>query len=176
LLSLISRTGAPYRESFELPLDGAIEYWGQRYVSRGPLGVEVTAGYTGGRILVGVEVAASFAVPCSRCLAEAGLAIEGNLRYLFTLRREREEPEDSPRGEEDDGEIYVIPIDSFQSELDLSPYAWEVLCLSLPERALCSEDCRGLCPMCGQDLNERGCGCGVDDIDPRLAVLRGIES
>ena len=35
---------------------------------------------------------------------------------------------------------------------------------------LCSEDCKGLCPTCGKDLNEGPCGCGKE-VDPRLAVL-----
>ena len=38
-------------------------------------------------------------------------------------------------------------------------------------RVLCSEDCKGLCPKCGRDLNEGECGCDLKEPDPRLAVL-----
>lgn len=48
----------------------------------------------------------------------------------------------------------------------------ETIILSLPMRALCREDCRGICPECGQDLNEGSCNCRPSAIDPRLAVLR----
>jgi len=37
---------------------------------------------------------------------------------------------------------------------------------------LCDEDCKGLCPKCGQDLNQGQCGCVTKEIDPRLAVLQ----
>ena len=45
------------------------------------------------------------------------------------------------------------------------------LLLALPTKHLCREDCRGLCPRCGKNLNEGLCGCREDKVDPRLAVL-----
>ena len=45
------------------------------------------------------------------------------------------------------------------------------LLLALPTKHLCREDCRGLCPHCGKNLNEGLCGCREDKVDPRLAVL-----
>ena len=47
------------------------------------------------------------------------------------------------------------------------------LILSMPMKELCSEDCRGLCPRCGKDLNDGECGC-AEEIDPRLAKLAEI--
>ena len=44
--------------------------------------------------------------------------------------------------------------------------------LSLPIKPLCSEDCKGLCPQCGQDLNEGECDCEIENIDPRLQKLK----
>ncbi|MCC3144799.1 DUF177 domain-containing protein [Halanaerobium sp. Z-7514] len=44
--------------------------------------------------------------------------------------------------------------------------------LSLPIKPLCSEDCKGLCPQCGQDLNEAECDCEIESIDPRLEKLK----
>lgn len=44
--------------------------------------------------------------------------------------------------------------------------------LSLPIKTLCSEDCKGLCPQCGQDLNEAECDCEIESIDPRLEKLK----
>ena len=43
--------------------------------------------------------------------------------------------------------------------------------IHMPIRYLCREDCKGLCPMCGKDLNEGECGCKREEIDPRLEVL-----
>jgi uncharacterized protein len=45
----------------------------------------------------------------------------------------------------------------------------------LPTKRLCSEDCKGLCPYCGKDLNEGRCDCEVDEIDPRFEVLKKLK-
>lgn len=174
-ISLIPKNGEPCVESFELPVDGAIEHWGQAYSFRGPVSANIEAsspGAAGERILVKIGIRAEISLPCSRCLCETGLAIVGDLRYLFTLRPSREEEAGESWETDRDGDVDVIPLDAFEAELDLVPCVWEVLLLSLPEGALCSEDCRGLCPVCGKNKNEGGCGCKEDDTDPRLAVLR----
>ena len=46
--------------------------------------------------------------------------------------------------------------------LDVSDEAREALALSVPFRALCREDCKGLCPRCGKNLNEGPCGCKLE--------------
>lgn len=181
LLSSVPRSGEAVVESFELPMDGAIEHWGQVYTSCGPVYATVEANYTGERILARVSVRAEFSLPCSRCLAETGVAILGDLRYLFSLRssgrenREKNPDEEPGSAGDEDGDVDVIPVDSFQGELDLSQYMWEVLLLNLPERATCRDDCRGLCPVCGQNRNEADCGCTEDNTDPRFAILRDLE-
>ena len=48
------------------------------------------------------------------------------------------------------------------------------LILSLPFKNLCREDCRGLCPICGKNLNEGLCGCRPQTADPRLEILRQL--
>jgi len=49
------------------------------------------------------------------------------------------------------------------------------LLTSLPLQVLCRPACRGLCPHCGQNLNEKDCGCPQGDADPRFAVLRQLK-
>ena len=56
-------------------------------------------------------------------------------------------------------------------KIDLDALAWETLWTNLPLRLLCKEDCKGLCPKCGKDLNEGSCQCDHKEIDPRLAGL-----
>ncbi len=46
--------------------------------------------------------------------------------------------------------------------------------LNIPMKPLCSEDCKGLCPICGIDLNEKECTCKKEEIDPRFAVLQSL--
>lgn len=176
-ISLIPKSGEPYRESFELPAPGAIEHWGQRYTFRSPVSVDIEASCpppAGDRIFVKISIRADISLPCSRCLRETGLAIVGDLRYLFTLRSSWKEYADGSDEADQDGDADVIPVDAFEAELDLTSYVWEVLVLSLPEGVLCSGGCKGLCPICGKDKNEGDCGCKEDNTDPRLAVLREL--
>jgi len=59
-------------------------------------------------------------------------------------------------------------------ELDVNGLLWEEFVLALPVKPLCTENCKGLCPECGQDLNAGGCGCSEKQLDPRMAALRGL--
>lgn len=176
LISSIPKDGELFNESFELPLNGIVDHWGQDYKSSAPLSVNVVASLTGDRILVRIALTAEFFLPCSRCLCETPLAINGDLRYLFTLRSLKDELEGSASFSDEDGDVDIIPVDTFQSELDLKSYVWEVLLLNLPERVLCSDGCKGLCPVCGHDRNESECGCKDEGDDPRMAVLRNFKT
>ncbi|MDR1650293.1 MAG: DUF177 domain-containing protein [Synergistaceae bacterium] len=181
LLSNIRKNGEPHGEVLELPIHGSVEYWGQSYAAKGPLSVRLTANYAGENIVVLVEIKGKFSLPCSRCLKETILAIDGNMRYLFTLRhpvdggKRRGRQDDGTEADEPDGDVDVIYLDGYQAELDLSHNVWETLILNLPERALCMEDCLGLCPVCGCDRNAFECGCSAEEGDPRFGVLRGFE-
>ena len=59
-------------------------------------------------------------------------------------------------------------------ELEIDELARENLIASLPYRPLCCEDCRGICPVCGQNLNEKVCKCETSepDVDPRWGDLK----
>ncbi len=56
--------------------------------------------------------------------------------------------------------------------IDLTGEVREAVLVDIPIRTLCAEDCQGLCPICGADLNPGPCGCGVGQIDPRWEALR----
>jgi uncharacterized protein len=51
----------------------------------------------------------------------------------------------------------------------------EQVLLQIPPSPLCAEQCQGLCPKCGKDLNEGDCGCDRTVVDPRWAALKGIQ-
>lgn len=71
---------------------------------------------------------------------------------------------------EDDSELILVE----NYMLDIDELALSDILLELPMKHLCSDDCKGLCPMCGKNLNEEQCGCKEDTCDPRLAVLRKL--
>jgi uncharacterized protein len=66
-----------------------------------------------------------------------------------------------------------------ENELDISQQVLDALVLSTPVKPLCSKQCRGLCQVCGNDLNEGACSCGSEPVDNRwsaLSALRGDPS
>lgn len=58
--------------------------------------------------------------------------------------------------------------------IDITPEALRLLFAELPMKPMCREDCCGLCPQCGADLNGEGCSCAQNDIDPRWEKLRDL--
>lgn len=62
------------------------------------------------------------------------------------------------------------------SGLSVEDVVREQVLLSLPERALCREDCRGLCPHCGENRNERDCDCESKQVDSRWSALQGFSA
>ena len=107
---------------------------------------------------LGMNVSFDFSIPCDRCAAQ----IRRNYSYSFshTLVPALEN--------EDDDRFIEVPGD----KLDLDGLAREDILLELPTKFLCREDCRGICPVCGKNLNEGPCGCKAESVDPRLEVLK----
>jgi len=73
----------------------------------------------------------------------------------------------------DDEEEFVLLVDH---QLDIEELVRTALILELPSRFLCKEDCKGLCPVCGCDLNEKQCSCNKKERDPRWDVLKDFFS
>ena len=81
--------------------------------------------------------------------------------------------EQLPEGEYD-GEPRVRLVNG-QLQLDMGAILWEEFALALPFKPLCSEECLGLCPGCGIDLNSGKCECKQEEGDERLAVFRNLK-
>ena len=171
VLSAVPKDGAPYEESLSVRADRPVSYWDQIYTLLSDPLVQVEACRLEGRVIVVVALRTEVGVACARCLEPARAGVEGEMRYIFSLRRDerRQEAEEGPDGEEE-----MIILDSWEDEIDLRQLIWEVLITSLPGAVLCSDDCRGLCPQCGADLNEGPCGCGKESRDPRFDVLKNF--
>ena len=94
---------------------------------------------------------------CDRCLDEFTRHFDFDRDYVVTPSTLTETDPDIP----------VTP----DNVLDLEQWTYREMCLGLPSSILCSDDCLGLCPVCGRPLRE-GCDCkNKKTIDPRLAVL-----
>ena len=172
ILSAIPKDSTPFTENFSVTTDKKINYWDQLYSLTAPLEVEVEAYRAEGKIIAVISVSGSVTVPCSRCLEPAGVAIMGELRYLFSLEEKDDKKTESACEAYGDEELIIL--DSWEDEIDLGPLVWEVMITLLPAAHLCSEDCRGLCPKCGANLNSSSCTCTDDNGDPRFEVLRSL--
>ncbi len=104
-------------------------------------------------------VSAKLSAPCARCLApvEESFSVPVDFPVSSTLAP----PSDSEE------EVIV----AHGQKIDLAEVAETAILTELPMRLLCREDCRGLCPKCGKDINAGDCECEKREIDPRLAGL-----
>ena len=100
---------------------------------------------------------------CRRCLEPVSVPIAEDVSMFFQAGV----PEEQAEAEE----VYALPE---RGDLDLSQAVREQVALAVPRFVLCREDCRGLCPTCGTNLNESSCDCVVEEIDDRWAALRRI--
>jgi uncharacterized protein len=124
---------------------------------------------TGDNVFVRGDLVGEVELPCVRCLAPARLPLAVPLQLTAA-------PDELLRDEaRDEGGDDVDVFTHDGETLELSPVLREALILALPMTALCRPDCRGLCPVCGGDRNQRACGCEVATSDPRLAALKHLK-
>ena len=120
----------------------------------------------GRRVLVEGSVKLSAALTCGRCLKETLLPLD------LAFSEEYIPAEDA--GKDIDRELKSREMDLgyySNDQLDINEIVKEQVLLSVPMKPLCRNDCAGLCPVCGKDLNEGACNCRKEELDPRLAPL-----
>jgi uncharacterized protein len=108
------------------------------------------------------RVEGEVSVGCRRCLVETQVHVSDEAHLIFA------QPEDEDTEDTDDPDVYQL--DPRVGELDLRPAIREQWLLAVPGYALCREDCKGLCPRCGADLNTQACAC-TPAIDSRWNAL-----
>jgi uncharacterized protein len=104
---------------------------------------------------------------CSRCLKDFSHPLNTGFNLFYLPQADWKRDEEIELKYED---MVIGYYDGIRLDIDL--LVREQIELALPMKFICREDCRGLCPSCGLDLNEGSCGCKQDTTDPRLAVLR----
>jgi uncharacterized protein len=132
-----------------------------------PLSVDTTYYRAGDDLFFSGRIKGSFEGTCARCLEPFSVDMDQPAQFVLTPA-----PTGAPDGELSADDLAL----SFYTgeEIDLSPLFTEQAILSLPTRALCREDCRGLCPECGVNRNHETCVCAEPEPDPRFAVLRNL--
>lgn len=112
-------------------------------------------------LVVQVQAQGLTVAQCGRCLVEFNQPLSADFTDLYAF---------TPKLVSESG--LVLPENG---QLDLAPSIREELLLSLPINPRCRQDCKGLCPVCGENLNETTCNHEDEDIDPRLALLKSLK-
>ncbi len=155
---IVKVEGASKSVSVEIPVE-KIEFNGQEFLFTAPLKVDGDIKNNGGNLYLEATVQTQFMVNCARCLKEITEDFEYGVSECYT-------------NNEIDADSVFLPIVS--NTVNLQSAVEENFCTSVPFVFLCRDDCKGLCHICGKDLNDGVCGCEDDEIDPRLAGLKAF--
>ena len=135
----------------DIDIDGVFPF-------RTPIDVTATAKNRASLVSLTIRACFSYSRSCDRCSTdftrEMDMLFEHKLAQTLV----------------DDGNDDYIETPDFKLELD--DIVISDILLSLPQKNLCKENCKGLCQFCGKNLNEGDCSCDKREIDPRLEMLK----
>ncbi len=131
-----------------------------------PVMVDISIKKKDTKVIVRGNVKTKILLQCSRCLEKYEETIDSSFDLVFMPEDEFEFEEEIELTDDDINVIYFK-----EGFIDVDQIVVDQLNLSLPFKPLCSPDCKGLCPICGKNLNEGPCGCEVNKKDPRLEIL-----
>jgi uncharacterized protein len=131
----------------------------------------ITLHNMGGQVAAWGQLSATALMECGRCLAEHEVPLNFEFSETCSFDQIDEPLSYTQIASEDDS----APIPLMDGDVvDLSELVRQLLVLHTPVRSLCQQDCEGICPHCGTDLNVSECDCEIDEVDPRLAPLREL--
>lgn len=158
----------PVRFDLSVPA-GEIDFDGKTCQSS-PLRAEGTAQLLSaslGEIRVKGKLAVTVAAPCDRCLEPAAKEICRDFDLVYMPAAEMK------KGGEDEVDEDAIEVGFYEGNgLELNDVLREVVLLALPMRLVCDEECKGICPSCGQNRNQAECGCHSELTDDRWSKLK----
>ncbi len=138
---------------------GSFEFFGNEYSFDEPLKVTGDVRNIGGALKIILKIEGEYRSLCDRCACDINGRVVGETEENIT------------RDSEDfDSEMFTLS----GYTLDISGALDTLLYSSLPMTSLCKEDCKGLCPKCGTNLNLSECNCDTTRLDPRFAIFRKL--
>ena len=152
-------------------LPGTLEFFDQQVRQAAPIESSGTAELLESvmEIRVSGHVKTRMEFACDRCLEPAGFAIDTDFSLLYRPASYNPAHEEiALKGEESEIGFYE------DGGLELGDVLREQILLALPMQRVCREDCRGICPVCGQNRNLVNCECHEDLADDRWAGLKNL--
>ena len=150
----------------KIKIDGEVDlpdtdFMGEMYTFKTPISVKGDVTNNGKSLILAVVCSGKMGTQCARCMKDITVDIDFPVEeHLVRSDGEFSEDED------------IITFDGHTVELD--GIIADNLIMNIEGRYLCKDDCKGLCPVCGQDLNEGECGCSREVIDPRWQGLADL--
>lgn len=164
LSEILSREGKSIEKEIEFQQE-SFEVSGQAYkiVKREP--VKLTISNQGNQeLLISAKMDLAVAIPCSRCLKDVITEFCLDFSREVDMKLSQEE-----RAEQMDENNYIAGY-----ELNVDALIADEMVLQWPMKVLCKEDCKGICTVCGNNLNEQECKCDRTVLDPRMAAFLDI--
>ena len=124
----------------------------------------------GREVSVAGHLSAEAEVDCDRCLKSVSVPVETDFEVTYVPASDYAEAAEAAELQEEDLTQAVFDGET----IDLDELVREQALLAIPTRALCAEDCKGLCPTCGADRNAEDCACQTSQTDPRWAALENL--
>jgi uncharacterized protein len=134
-----------------------------------PLHVQLSVAREYDHIRASGRVATSLLLNCSRCLSDFQLDIDSSFTIFYMRDEGLGQDEDVELTEED-----LITAVYRGDEIDFTNEITEQVILAIPIKPLCSEDCKGLCPACGAELNESVCACKLENTNLHFNALKNL--
>jgi uncharacterized protein len=117
------------------------------------------------QIVLDCDITADSQFTCDRCAVEFRRELTNHFQNIYLFGK-REDSEENP-------DLYFLSPDS--DKIDLNFDVAEYAKLSIPMKILCKDECKGLCPVCGVNLNDKSCNCENKVEDPRWAPLKKLK-
>ena len=156
---------ASFKALFE---PGMIDFAQDGIRQAGPLDWAVSVEKAGAETRITGTLDTTLEVICSRCLEPARISVTKPFDLFFRQRDELmfDEDDEIELDEEDTRTAFFTG-----TKLAIGDILREQILLALPMKALCTVDCKGLCPTCGTNLNSGSCGCPKEEFSPHMDTL-----
>lgn len=148
-----------YSQPFDYELDLSAQCVSGEYPFSSPVRVYGDVRNTTGIVEIKAKASFTLSLLCSRCAKQISPQIDTDIVHTLV----------TSLNDEDNDELLLVN----EMRFELDELVTEDIFLELPTKFLCHEDCKGVCPTCGKDLNDGPCGC-VKPTDPRLEALRQL--
>lgn len=150
-----------YTSTFDMP---EVAHYGESFPVKKTEAFELTVTNESGKSLtVTGKTKVTLSIPCDRCLKEVAVIFPIEIDEAFVIEDEQ------------------IVTDADENEdladkksVDVDRLVYDQMEMNWPDKVLCRPDCKGLCPVCGHDLNLGDCGCNRTVLDPRMAQFLDV--